>query len=99
VVPWAAVPTTDAVLDGCERTFRPTGLSTVRGPLFWIGMLFDVVDPPAAVTGTVDVDTVVVGLPAVTFGLVPLHAPAARSTAAAAAARCHPIRVPRTHKR
>jgi hypothetical protein len=89
----------DAVLDGCERTFKPTGLSTVRGPLAWMGMLLVVVDPPAAVTGTVEVGAVVVDVPVVTFGCEPLHAPATSASATTAAARCHPIRTPRTSKR
>src|SRR5579862_3761272 len=35
VAPSAAAPRTDALVDGPERTLRPTGLSTVRCPEVW----------------------------------------------------------------
>ncbi len=56
MTPWAAVPTTAAVLAGAARRLSPIGLKTVRGPLAWIGTVVD--DPLAGVVETDDVGVV-----------------------------------------
>jgi len=55
VTPCAAAPSTDAVFEGADRTFSPTGLNTVRGPLAWMAT---VVDDPEAATDVVVVASV-----------------------------------------
>jgi hypothetical protein len=58
--PWAAVPATGAVFNGWLLRLRPIGLSTVRGPLAWIGIDTVVDDPDAPAVVTVVVAPLVV---------------------------------------